>query len=90
MIGNKDLFLKIDTNITSQFEFDNNNSASIHGREIVSFKSKASKLLYMHSSLFIPSLKDNFLSISQLSIRGYITNFKRKQCTIVKDVNNHL
>jgi hypothetical protein len=63
MTRNKNMFLKLDESVKGKVNFVNNNKVEVMGKGTIAIKFKKGCIMYVHDTLFVPSLKHNFLRI---------------------------
>ena len=71
MVGRKDCFINISPLSKNKVKFETKNILSVKGIRDVMIKIKDGKELVISSVLYIPYMKINMLSISQLIKRSY-------------------
>jgi hypothetical protein len=63
MIGNTNLFVKLDESVKGKVNFGNDNEAELRGKGTLSIKVMNGSIMYIHDTLFSQSLKHNFIII---------------------------
>ncbi|RDX98797.1 hypothetical protein CR513_18245, partial [Mucuna pruriens] len=86
MTGNRDWLVDFNPNVTTSVRFADNSTNLVEGI------GKNGKTAFMHDVLYIPSMKNNLLSLGQLLEKGFtmvmqanhIKNFDDKQRLVLK------
>ncbi|KAL6347263.1 hypothetical protein AAG906_013699 [Vitis piasezkii] len=81
MIGNKNIFLDMDTTINSQVKMGNGDLVNVKGKDTVGIQTKVGTK-YIRDVLLVPALEQNLLSVGQLVEHGYKLHFEDNECTI--------
>jgi hypothetical protein len=63
MTRNKTLFVKLDENMKGKVNFVNDNEEEVMGKSTLFIKVKNGSIMYIHDTLFVPSLKNKLISI---------------------------
>ena len=71
MTGNKDRLVDFNPNVTTSVRFADNSTILAEGIGKVMITRKNGETTYIHSVLYVPSMKNNLLSLVQLREKGF-------------------
>ena len=71
MTGNRDWLVDFNPNVTTSVRFADNSTILAEGIGKVMITRKNGETTYMHSVLYVPSMKNNLLSLGQLLEKGF-------------------
>lgn len=63
MTGNKNLFVKLDMDATSQVTLGNGKKANVEGKGVIVVNRDSNDTKYIHDALYVPNLAYNLLSV---------------------------
>lgn len=89
MTGRKYFFINIIPSLKNKVKFENNNNLSPEGIGDVLIRRKDDKQLVISKVLYIPNMKSNLLSISQLVERNYKVFIENRMMRVI-DLSNRL
>jgi len=82
MCGKKDVFTDLDESYRSEVKFGNNSTVPVMGKGRIGIRLKNGSHKYISDVLYVPSLRQNLLSMGQLSERGYDMQISNGVCTV--------
>ncbi|KAA8546163.1 hypothetical protein F0562_020943 [Nyssa sinensis] len=88
MTGNREIFVELDGNYSSQVKLGDGKSKNVEGKGIVSILTKGGKEKFIHDVLYVPCLTQNLLSVGQMIQKGYKLVFDGEECLIFDKKNS--
>ncbi|KAA8519704.1 hypothetical protein F0562_013851 [Nyssa sinensis] len=88
MTGNREIFVELDGNYSSQAKLGDGKSKNVEGKGIVSILTKGGKEKFIHDVLYVPCLTQNLLSVGQMIQKGYKLVFDGEECLIFDKKNS--
>lgn len=77
MIGHKEWLLNFNGSVKGKVKFANDNTIEVHGKGKVMIKRKDGESTFVTYLLYIPSMKNNLLSLGQLLEKGFHINMRQ-------------
>lgn len=71
MTGNKNWLIDLDKSIKGTVRFADNSTIRAEGLGKIMITRKDGRSVYMHNVLYVPTMKNNLLSLGQLLEKGY-------------------
>ena len=90
MTGCKEFFSTLDENFHTTVSLGNNLTIQVMGKETVDIKTRNGFVGSISNVFYIPDLKANLLSISQLQEKGYVITFQNDECEIMTPKEDRL
>jgi len=78
MTGNRDWLIDLNPYVKNNVKFADNSSIVAEGIGKVMITRKDGKVAYMSDVLYVPSMKNNLLSLGQLLEKGFTMNMQQK------------
>ena len=88
MSGNKDIFVELNNNYSSQVKLGDGNLQCAQGKGVIAVQTQKGIKRYISYVLYVPNLTQNLLSVGQLLRKGYSVYFDNDKCEIVDKKNN--
>ena len=88
MLGNKDIFVELNNNYSSQVKLGDGNLQCAQGKGVIAVQTQKGIKRYISDVLYVPNLTQNLLSVGQLLRKGYSVHFDNDKCEIVDKKNN--
>ncbi|RDX93140.1 hypothetical protein CR513_24641, partial [Mucuna pruriens] len=85
MTGNRDWLVDFNPNVTTSVRFADNSTILAEGIRKVMITRKNREIAYMHDVLYIPSMKNNLLSLGQLLEKGFTMAMQANHTKIFDD-----
>eukprot|EP01018_Ginkgo_biloba_P020396 Gb_28242 [translate_table: standard] len=89
MIGNRDLFVKLDESIKIRVKFGDDKEVDVMGKGTLAVKTKQGETTYIHDILHVPELQHNLLSVGQLIAKNYKVVSEDNCCKIFDKSDNY-
>jgi len=85
MTGNKYWLVDLDSNFKSTVRFADNSTITAEDVGKVFITRKDGKMAFMHNVLYVPTMKNNLLSMGKLLEKGYTMNMQRNCIEVYDD-----
>nr|CAD1820646.1 unnamed protein product [Ananas comosus var. bracteatus] len=82
MTGNRDFFVDLHQDSSSQVKLGNGKLQQIGGEGVIAVYTKGGMKRLIHDVLYVPGLTQNLLSVGQLLQNGYTVIFEKGECKI--------
>lgn len=83
MTGRRDWFADLDESVKSRVRFADDSYVSVEGVGKILIQQKSGRQAYIHEVLYVPSMKNNLLSLGQLLEKGYSMNLEKGNLKLI-------